>query len=397
VLKLNARFLFQVRDKRDLLAKAQNGQPITPIPNGLTLARTILLLLILFLGSTTHAAAQNTIWPSTATPADLDVGGNAPLELGVSFKSDVSGYVTGIRFYKGANNIGTHLGHLWSSTGTLLASATFSGETASGWQQMNFSNPVAITANTVYVASYYTNGHWSANWSYFATKGVDNPPLHALANGNGAANGVYVYGNGTVFPTSSTQSANYWVDVVFNTASSGQVAPTVTAQPASQSVIAGQSATFTVAASGTASLSYQWQRNGINISGATSASYITPTTTTADSGATFQVVVSNSAGTVTSGAATLTVSAVGAPGIQLSSSSLGFGNDPVGTKLSQVLIITNSGSTALSITQVTATGSTAFALSGFTLPLNVSVGQDYDHNEFPAHTHCGNHNEFEVA
>src|SRR5258708_2073198 len=75
------------------------------------------------------------------------------------------------------------------------------------------------------------------------------------------------------------------------------------------------------------------------------------------------------------GAATLTVSAVGAPGIQLSSSSLGFGNDPVGTKLSQVLIITNSGSTALSITQVTATGSTAFALSGFTLPLNVSVGQ----------------------
>ncbi|HKV80423.1 MAG TPA: DUF4082 domain-containing protein [Candidatus Sulfotelmatobacter sp.] len=376
MLKLNARFLFQVRDKRDSFAKTHNDQPTTPATNCLTHARNILVLLILFLGSATHAAAQYTIWPSTATPSDLDVGGgNAPLELGVSFKSDVSGYITGIRFYKGANNTGTHLGHLWSSTGTLLASATFAGETATGWQQVNFSNPVAITANTVYVASYYTNGHWSANWSYFATNGVDNPPLHALANANGAANGVYVYGNGTLFPTNSTQSANYWVDIVFNPAGSGQVAPTVTTQPASQTVIAGQPATFTVAASGTAPLSYQWQRNGIDITGANSASYITPATTSADSGATFQVVVGNSAGTATSKAATLTVSAAAAPGIQLSSSSLSFGNDPVGTKLSQVLIITNTGSAALSITQVTATGSPAFALSGFSLPVNVGAGQ----------------------
>jgi len=375
VSKPNARFLFEVREKRDLLAKAHNGQPKTPISNCLTHASNILVFLILFLASATHAAAQDTIWPKTATPADIDVGGNAPLELGVSFKSDVSGYITGIRFYKGANNTGTHLGHLWSSTGTLLASATFTGETATGWQQVNFSNPVTITANTIYVASYYTAGHWSADWSYFATTGVDNPPLHAVANGNGAANGVYVYGNGTVFPTDSTQSANYWVDVVFISPSSGQVAPTVTTQPVSQTVTAGQAAMFTVAASGTAPLSYQWQRNGVNIAGANSSSYTTPTTTTADTGATFQVVVGNSAGTATSKAATLTVNPIAAPGIQLSSSSLSFGNDPVGTKLSQVLTITNSGSATLSITQVTATGSTAFALSGFSLPINISAGQ----------------------
>src|SRR5207244_7359616 len=96
--------------------------------------------------------------------------------------------------------------------------ATFTGESASGWQQVKFSSPVAINANTVYVASYYTTGHWSYDLNYFATSGVDNAPLHALANGNGAGNGVYVYGNGTVFPNSnSTNGANYWVDVADRT------------------------------------------------------------------------------------------------------------------------------------------------------------------------------------
>src|SRR5213078_3680465 len=87
------------------------------------------------------------------------------------------------------------------------------------------------------------------------------------------------------------------------------VGPTITTQPVSQTVTAGQAATFTVVAAGTAPLSYQWQKNGANISGATSASYVTPATTSSDNGATFDVVVSNSAGTVTSNAATLTVNA----------------------------------------------------------------------------------------
>jgi hypothetical protein len=85
-------------------------------------------------------------------------------------------------------------------------------------------------------------------------------------------------------------------------------APTISTQPASEAVAVGQTATFTVAASGTAPLTYQWQKNGINISGATGASYTTPATTSADSGSTFLVIVSNSTGTVKSNAATLTVS-----------------------------------------------------------------------------------------
>src|SRR5205085_11341511 len=86
-------------------------------------------------------------------------------------------------------------------------------------------------------------------------------------------------------------------------------APYITTQPADQTVTVGQTATFSVVATGTAPLSYQWQKNGTAISGATSASYTTPTTTSSDNGAQFVVVVSDSAGSMTSNAATLTVNA----------------------------------------------------------------------------------------
>ena len=77
-------------------------------------------------------------------------------------------------------------------TGTLLATVTFTGETASGWQQANFATPVAITANTTYVVSYHApNGHYTGDDAYFRAAGVDRPPLHALRDGVDGANGVY--------------------------------------------------------------------------------------------------------------------------------------------------------------------------------------------------------------
>jgi hypothetical protein len=80
---------------------------------------------------------------------------------------------------------------------------------------VNFASPVAITANTVYVASYHTNvGHYSDDQNYFAANGVDNPPLHALANGV-SIDGVFRYGSTSSFPSSGWNSSNYWVDVVF--------------------------------------------------------------------------------------------------------------------------------------------------------------------------------------
>src|SRR5262249_33438836 len=107
--------------------------------------------------------------------------------------------------------------------------ATFSSETASGWQSVNFPTAVAITANTTYVASYHTNvGNYGVDEPYFASAGIDNSPLHALSNAAGGGNGVYAYGN-SAFPTQTFNSSNYWVDVVF--ASSGTAdttPPTVT-------------------------------------------------------------------------------------------------------------------------------------------------------------------------
>ena len=157
-----------------------------------------------------------TIFPASAVPGVPDSGPDSSVELGVKFRTDVPGFVTGIRFYKAAANTGAHLGDLWTTNGTLLNSATFSGETASGWQQVNFALPVPISANTVYVASYHcNNGHYSADDNYFLNSGVDNPPLHALANGVSGPDGVYAYGSGSIFPNQGFNADNYWVDIAF--------------------------------------------------------------------------------------------------------------------------------------------------------------------------------------
>ncbi len=180
------------------------------------------LFLLLTYSGVSAAQTQYTIWPSTAVPGNLDVGPDSPVELGISFKSDVNGYITGIRFYKGSNNTGTHVGNLWSSTGTLLGSATFTNGTASGWQQVNFSTPVAITANTIYRASYHsTIGHYSVSSNYFTSSGADNAPLHAIRNTASTPNGPYCYGASSCFPANTYSSTNYWVDVAFTPGSTG--------------------------------------------------------------------------------------------------------------------------------------------------------------------------------
>src|SRR6516225_7866694 len=78
--------------------------------------------------------------------------------------------------------------------------------------------------------------------------------------------------------------------------------PTIIAQPLSHTVGVGATATFTVVASGSVPLHYQWMENGMAISGATSASYTTPVLTLADNNEQFAVVVSNSSGSVSSSA-----------------------------------------------------------------------------------------------
>jgi hypothetical protein len=166
---------------------------------------------------TTAAAASGpySIWNSSAIPSQIATFDPRAVELGLKFKSDVNGYITGIRFYKGSTNTGTHTATLWTSSGQQLATATFTNETASGWQQVNFAQPVPITANTVYVASYHTNvGNYAFALDYFATAGADNGPLHALRNGVSGGNGLYKYGT-SGFPNNTYRSSNYFVDVLF--------------------------------------------------------------------------------------------------------------------------------------------------------------------------------------
>ncbi len=165
------------------------------------------------------------VFAANALPGTIDQPDGSSVELGMKFRSDIAGNVTGVRFYKSSANTGTHTGKLWTSGGQLLASVTFTGESGSGWQQANFSTPVAIQANTTYIVSYYApNGHYSADGAFF-TKGVDNYPLHGLASGVDGLNGVYRYGT-SAFPSSSYNNANYWVDVVLNGSASVSV-PTV--------------------------------------------------------------------------------------------------------------------------------------------------------------------------
>jgi hypothetical protein len=206
-----------------------NPAPATATVTGLTNGTTYTFSVTATnsVGTSTASLASNPATPEatssacpcsifgSATPTIVDSGDSNGVNLGVTFTTDTSGYITGVRFYKAAANTGTHVGSLWSATGALLAQAIFTNETASGWQQVSFSSPVPVTAGTTYLASYFApNGHYSATSNGLASM-VSNPPLYALPNSS-AANGSYTYGSTPAFPTNSYNATNYWVDVVFS-------------------------------------------------------------------------------------------------------------------------------------------------------------------------------------
>ena len=164
---------------------------------------------------------QVSLWSSSDTPAIASNNDPSAATLGVKFTSTTTGLVRGVRFYKGSLNTGTHTGSLWTVGGQLLATATFVNETASGWQQVNFSTPVQITAGTIYVASYHTtSGYYSVSRPYFVSPHVRGP-LTALADEASGGNGLYGYSSTNTFPTGSFQSTNYWVDLIFEPTAGG--------------------------------------------------------------------------------------------------------------------------------------------------------------------------------
>nr|WP_246735346.1 DUF4082 domain-containing protein [Rhizobium binae] len=160
-------------------------------------------------GSQSAGPEQN-LFAADATPAIVNANDNQQINLGMKFQADTAGWITGIRFYKGAENTGPHTGYLWTASGALLGSVTFNNETASGWQTAQLTQQIAIQADTTYVVSYSSNGNYSATGNYFANA-VTNGDLTA----QGGSNGVYAYGSGGLFPSASYNSTNYYVDVAF--------------------------------------------------------------------------------------------------------------------------------------------------------------------------------------
>jgi hypothetical protein len=149
------------------------------------------------------------LYDDSDVPEILEAADWVPVTLGVRFASSEDGYVTGVRFYKGPGNTGTHVGALWAVGGSEpLAQATFADETATGWQTVTFAHPVRIAKDTQYIASYSTTvGHYSATLSAFSGVGLQRDPLST-----GTDAGAFTYAGG--YPGSSS-STSYLVDVVF--------------------------------------------------------------------------------------------------------------------------------------------------------------------------------------
>ncbi len=199
--------------------------------------------------------------PAVAATSDTDA-----IEVGIQFVPELNGRITGIRFYKGAGNTGTHVGTVWSASGQALAQVTFTGETASGWQDAIFATPIPVVAGAAYTASYTApQGRYAATPDAFTTTSISGP-LRIPGGGNG----VYRYGGG--YPTASFRSTNYFVDVVF--ASDDTNAPVIASRtPAPGAVDVDPATTISATFSEpvvAASASLAVAADGIPVSGTTS-------------------------------------------------------------------------------------------------------------------------------
>lgn len=159
-----------------------------------TTIASVLAMFLLLAGFAASARSSGLVSDSAASilpvsyTTPTDDGDSNAVEVGLVFKANQSGFVTGIRFYKVAANTGTHTGTLWSADGTRLATATFSNESAKGWQSVSF-EPVPVQAGSQYVVSYFApDGGYAISIDAFSSgRTLDLGPMTGTR-------GVYVYG-----------------------------------------------------------------------------------------------------------------------------------------------------------------------------------------------------------
>jgi hypothetical protein len=155
----------------------------------------------------TTAPAQRLF--TSQTPALKSNNDGVNYELGLRFTATVPGQITGVRFYKSPSESGTHTGKIYATSGALLGSVTFTGETASGWQDAKLASPITITANTEYVVTVNTgNKYYVATVNGLATQ-VTNGNLRSILGNNG------VYGPVGSKPAKSYNNTNYFRDITF--------------------------------------------------------------------------------------------------------------------------------------------------------------------------------------
>ena len=182
---------------------------VTASSSGLTSATATLAV------STTPTGSQSLF--TTQTPAIPNASDGVPYELGMKFRLARAGQISAIRYWKASIDSGTHVGRIWSANGTELAAVTFSGETASGWQQQSLSTALPVQANTSYVVSVNVASHFSVSDSGLANT-IVNGDISSMADG---ANGVF--GSAFAFPTNSFHNSNYFRDIVFTVAASSAI------------------------------------------------------------------------------------------------------------------------------------------------------------------------------
>lgn len=150
--------------------------------------------------------ALNNIFVSQIPSGSFNDG---PYEMGVKFSSSQAAEVKALSYYKVVGETGSHTGNLWSSTGTLLASVTFTNETSGGWQYAFLNSPVYLNANTTYVVSVNSNTAYGASANGALDNPITNGVLSTIAdNDNG------VFGSPATFPTGSYLNTNYFRDIV---------------------------------------------------------------------------------------------------------------------------------------------------------------------------------------
>jgi len=190
------------------LTPLSSSYQFTPASRTLNLGSTDLSS-VNFAGAITTGGDETLFTTQTPARTNLTDGPATEYELGTVFTSTVAGSIKAITFWKASSETGTHVGHIWSADGQLLASATFADETASGWQEQNLATPLTIAPNTAYVVSVNTGNTYYVATNQGLASQVVNQDLRSVLGNNG------VFGSEGQFPSNSYQATNYFRDVVF--------------------------------------------------------------------------------------------------------------------------------------------------------------------------------------